>query len=776
MGMLEETWLYLKKNRFLLGAVLFEFLFLLILTVRLLQPSVRIEINGSELIKTGSWNTAVSGESQEVTAEEGEVVSSGKVWETSPVRLEAGAYHVEVIYESRKSSLQEIKQGNYGSAGWCFLSSETDNDSLRKDTVWIKTGSVLTDLKMVFHYNGEGSLRIDKVVFTESRVYKLTRLVAALLLFGLFDALYMVFWGNGKRLCIGRKEKGTIAVLLGIIIFSSLPLFIDGLADGHDIEYHLERILALSIELKNGQFPVRMQGCLLDGYGYASSLLYGDIFLYIPAVLHILYVPLQDAYKIYVILVNTATCIVAWYCFRKISSTNWIGLFSSFCYTLSAYRLVNIYVRAAVGEYSAMVFFPLLFLGIWNILTAENKERIRWHEYTPLSVGFAGLIQTHVLSCELAGLFVIFALIGFWKRTFRKNTILALLKAGILGLSLSLWFLAPFLEYMQEDLKVFSRTLDVMQISGAYLAQILNPLFPGTGDNVLGGMTAEMPLSLGLLPVAGLFLYFWYRSVYGVGSTQNERIAGTVSFLAVLAIGFSLPCFPWDTLKNMSGGLARYVCVAQFPWRYLAIATVLLTGVLAIMIRIWSETGKERLIREGSVILGSISMVITCSFYMNYLNQSGQLSYYNEQDIGLSQIGAEEYMPSRAYSDAIEEREAVADEGVLLDAYERYGDIYTVQVYNSNAVSRQVRFPVLYYKDYRVINSITGENFPITESGKGTIEVEIPGGFEGKLTLRFVPPIRWRVAEAVSVLSFLAMCIYSLRENRRRKAPAYFQN
>ena len=61
MGMLEETWLYLKKNRFLLGAVLFEFLFLLILTVRLLQPSVRIEINGSELIKTGSWNTAVSG-------------------------------------------------------------------------------------------------------------------------------------------------------------------------------------------------------------------------------------------------------------------------------------------------------------------------------------------------------------------------------------------------------------------------------------------------------------------------------------------------------------------------------------------------------------------------------------------------------------------------------------------------------------------------------------------------------------------------------------------
>ena len=216
--------------------------------------------------------------------------------------------------------------------------------------------------------------------------------------------------------------------------------------------------------------------------------------------------------------------------------------------------------------------------------------------------------------------------------------------------------------------------------------------------------------------------------------------------------------------------------MAQFPWRYLAIATVLLTGVLAIMIRIWSETGKERLIREGSVILGSISMVITCSFYMNYLNQSGQLSYYNEQDIGLSQIGAEEYMPSRAYSDAIEEREAVADEGVLLDAYERYGDIYTVQVYNSNAVSRQVRFPVLYYKDYRVINSITGENFPITESGKGTIEVEIPGGFEGKLTLRFVPPIRWRVAEAVSVLSFLAMCIYSLRENRRRKAPAYFQN
>ena len=45
-----------------------------------------------------------------------------------------------------------------------------------------------------------------------------------------------------------------------------------------------------------GQFPVRMHFSSLDGAGYPVSIFYGDILLYIPAVMTVSYTHL-DVYK-----------------------------------------------------------------------------------------------------------------------------------------------------------------------------------------------------------------------------------------------------------------------------------------------------------------------------------------------------------------------------------------------------------------------------------------------------------------------------------------------
>ncbi len=89
--------------------------------------------------------------------------------------------------------------------------------------------------------------------------------------------------------------------------------------------------------------------------------MYGDAFLYFPAILHLCGLSVTASYKVFVLLVNVFT---AYYAFSRIFANKSIGVIASLLWTLSLYRLECIYLRAAVGEYSALSFLPLVALGI----------------------------------------------------------------------------------------------------------------------------------------------------------------------------------------------------------------------------------------------------------------------------------------------------------------------------------------------------------------------------------------------------------------------------
>lgn len=90
---------------------------------------------------------------------------------------------------------------------------------------------------------------------------------------------------------------------------------------GWDFQFHVERIAQVAAELQNGQFPVRMMTGMLNGYGYANSLYYCDIFLYLPALLYNCMVPLGICYNIYGAVVTVCTCALTYYSLRKVCSS-----------------------------------------------------------------------------------------------------------------------------------------------------------------------------------------------------------------------------------------------------------------------------------------------------------------------------------------------------------------------------------------------------------------------------------------------------------------------
>ena len=73
---------------------------------------------------------------------------------------------------------------------------------------------------------------------------------------------------------------------------------------GHDIAFHISRIAALADQLSQGIFYSKINYWYGDGIGYAASLGYPDIFLYIPALLVISGIDIKSSYQIFLMALD----------------------------------------------------------------------------------------------------------------------------------------------------------------------------------------------------------------------------------------------------------------------------------------------------------------------------------------------------------------------------------------------------------------------------------------------------------------------------------------
>ena len=111
------------------------------------------------------------------------------------------------------------------------------------------------------------------------------------------------------------------------------------------------------------------------------------------------------------------------------------------------YRIYKTYLCGSWGETLGIMALPLLVYGFYRVFSREEEEGCQ-KSWIPLTVGFTLLIQSHLLTGEMAGFFTILLCILFWKRVFRKKTFLVLAKTVVYSALLSAWFLVPFMDYM----------------------------------------------------------------------------------------------------------------------------------------------------------------------------------------------------------------------------------------------------------------------------------------------------------------------------------------
>lgn len=574
------------------------------------------------------------------------------------------------------------------------------------------------------------------------------------------------------------QNRRTAFALTGIILFASLPLLIRGsnFSMMHDLEFHLIRIEGIAEEIRAGHFPVKIESIWADGYGYANAVFYGDILLYFPALLRLAGFPIDVSYRCYVLFVNILTCIVSYYSFRKVFGQNRTATLLTFLYCSSTYRFVNLYVRAAVGEYSAMAFLPLIFMVMFMIYARTDEIGSSYPGYALLlAYGMSGLLGTHILTAEMTVFVMACFCLLFIRKTIRPNVLKLFVLAVGITLLLNAYFIVPFLDYYLNCPVMITSGLESSKIPqiqhvGAYLMQYFHFVgipFGDTSELVSHRMMLTPGLMLMLSLLCGCLLTVLPAKLSGLSAKSRKyMILFLLSSLCMLWIASDL--FPWDFLAAHSTA-AKYLAQVQFPWRYLGMAILFLTMLSGfILLYLYGRFPRSYLLISKMIMIGCACMCIGFTIcYAEGLQRNGNINYYYDtSDLNLNQTGGHEYI--LANEDAFLRTGQILCGGLeKIDILEKTGNHYELSVKCLPDEEGMINLPLYNYKGYRVTDAL-GNAYPIDDNASSsTVCFHLPAGFDGIVSVRFAEPWYWRAGELLSLFSLLGTFLLLSRTQKR---------
>ena len=683
------------------------------------------------------------------------------------IPLEKGDYVLTVQYSNTTQGANRIEvfgtdaENEDGSLGHVFASVELPGGDTTLAKVKFTLPQTVYDVHFRTYYGGDGLFTVNKL-FLESdglHFYDSAWLLAVeiLLLMG------FLFFRKRHPLAlqsISREKKMTALLFVCLALLVNYGLLKDFLVIGHDLSFHLIRMEGIKDGLLMGQFPVRISPTHFRGMGYATSTMYPELFLYPAAILRILGVSASNAYKCMLAGINIATMGVTYLCAKQLFRSRMSGLMTMVLYTLSMYRITNVYTRSAIGEACAMIFWPVLVLGLYEVFFRNER---RW---PLLVVGYSGIIQSHLISVEFAGLFSVFFGIVFFCCLVRKpQRFFALCKAAALTVLLNLWFLVPLLQMSASGVGVLGHQEDV-QREGIYLSQLFFNWFPFQPENLLskyaGTFYREMSFGLGFSLVLAVIGFvagrLWQKDPMDEKTQTRWKIGCTLLGFSALSIWAASVHFPWRVLQRLPV-IQNIVYSIQFPWRLLAIATPLLALVGGAAV-LWLPKKKQQV------------AALCFAFFLSFVN-SGYLientlykeDTYTKFEVTQTQDGKyNEYLVGNFEGRAVKDSAMGGDYGAA--KISNYKKEYLDITFDFDTKSdTQVMVPLIYYPQYCV--KIDGQRVPFTITDSARIQFTLPAG-SGSVSIYYEGSVLSKVATGISAVTLLGICVFAVRKRKKK--------
>ena len=567
--------------------------------------------------------------------------------------------------------------------------------------------------------------------------------------------LYVRFLKKGSR-----DDNAVIMLVLLGAVFASYPLFSGTIGFGHDLNFHLYRIEGIKDGILSGQFPVRIHPTHNNGYGYITASVYPELFLYFPAVLRIFGLSPVMAYNTFLFGVNVATALIMYYSAKGMSKSKYVGLIASIIYTLSTWRVMNLYYRAAIGEALAMVFFPLVIYGLYCLLKGDKKK------WWVLALGCTGVYQSHVISTVFVVITIIAAVLMFIKNFISDRRWLGFFKAGVLTVLLNLWYLVSFITYYfgldmairhtKENTEFFSNAIFPTQ-----LFNIFNTNF-GYSQLLDKGMRSDMSLSLGVGVTICLVIgiaYFIFRKKKEI---KNESFVFGILAFGVLLLFMATTLFPWELLQqnkliNMFAGTVR------MPWRFLSLASPIFCIAAAIIIGAVSKSDmSKRIVIMVTCFVCAITFVSWGTAYTTQLDPALKKGY------AVSTSGAvgldNEYYVVGTNADRLTAEKYETSDGVKVDSYYKSGTNIEAEISGAKNGS-YIEVPLLYYPGYSAKDN-NGNKLETEDGTNHVLRINLQNGTD-TVKIKYSGLWSFKLADAVTILTLLGMSALWFYHKRR---------
>ncbi len=598
-------------------------------------------------------------------------------------------------------------------------------------------------------------------LLSQAGLYKDPYIYAGLLL--LASAILFIY----RRRRSVRSE--TLALLAFAAVWSCLPLCFNWLFRGHDLYFHYARLFNLSEGLAKGYaFPIRIHPDMYQNFTYIAPIYYSEFFLYPFALLGLIGMSPIGCYKVLLICINFATAGLSYYSFSRLFRSRRLGLTAALLYTMSIYRFINLYTRAAVGELLATLFLPLLLLAMYQLFLGDSRK------WLTAVLSFTALLQSHLVTTELAvGLSLLFGIFNIRQLKDRKRLVHICLGA-VFTLLLNLWFILPLLDHMRFPVFAIQDNRNLSEFS-PYLLQLFDPTAANTTGDALepGSVAIEMPYSIGLVLLIGsmLFLSSYLRKKH---KNHHFKIGAYGLLMGILCLYACSSFFPWRAIQRI-GPLAQLGNI-QFAFRLLPLATLFLCLSAAVGIHsFFTSRDSAKLL----FIFCGVLCVYTSGNYFGdfsraaetFVDWNDQMDHVNDTDALYLVNGKNEKFDFRLLS----KRDAsfLASPSVTLkDCWREGTDASFSYRMDSGIEDTYVEAPFNYYPYFRAYDS-SGSRLETSQGEAMRLRIQLPDTSEDTITIHFELPGFYRAGDLISLVTLLLLISALIfRRSRNRRQPA----